>query len=609
MKKLKLYSTVGCLRYFFAPKQHTKYNKCRYFSYYLTYKSECKPALKYFTNKNYFYSEREIWFKKTAALAILYTYCAEKIRDDRIFLAAKTGDVKEIKRLVANGINVDQRHSYGWTALQVAAINGKTKVVEELLKLGANPDLGDDFSNVYQVAKEKRVHSLEVWSTREEEFSPRLSLRASFRNCTALHYAVLMDDYNLVEVLLKHGANPFKTNDLNHKPIDYTNNEEMRELLQSYMKKYEQVKREVDAAERRRFPLEQRIKQHIVGQEGAITNVSAAIRRKENGWTDEDHPLVFLFMGSSGIGKTELAKQVAKYLHKEKKDGFIRLDMSEYQEKHEVAKLIGSPPGYVGHDEGGQLTKQLKKCPNAVVLFDEVDKAHPDVLSVLLQLFDEGRLTDGKGKTIECKDAIFIMTSNLASNEIARHGIHLRAEAAEIAKQRYGDHEGNTDMIEKVTISKEFKENIVYPILKRHFKRDEFLGRINEIVYFLPFSKSELLKLVQKELEHWTESAKKRHGIDLSWDEMLLETLCEGYDIHYGARSIKHEVERRVINPLAEAYEKQLIKKGSSVHISVEVNDASLDNKEPNKVAYKISLQFKSKDQSLNEDLLSTNYS
>ena len=112
------------------------------------------------------------------------------------------------------------------------------------------------------------------------------------------------------------------------------------------------------------------------------------LRRKENGWVDDDHPLVFLFLGSSGIGKTELAKQIAKYLHKDKggKESFIRLDMSEFQEKHEVAKLIGSPPGYVGHDDGGQLTKRLKKCPNAVVLFDEVDKAHPDVLTVLLQV-------------------------------------------------------------------------------------------------------------------------------------------------------------------------------------------------------------------------------
>ncbi|MGH0159171.1 UNVERIFIED_CONTAM: hypothetical protein FKN15_066410 [Acipenser sinensis] len=137
---------------------------------------------------------------------------------------------------------------------------------------------------------------------------------------------------------------------------------------------FQEVQRRREAEERRRFPLERRLREHIIGQEGAINTVAAAIRRKENGWYDEEHPLVFLFLGSSGIGKTELAKQVARYMHKDAK---------------KVAKFIGSPPGYVGHEEGGQLTKKLKQCPNAVVLFDEVDKAHPDVLTVMLQLFDE----------------------------------------------------------------------------------------------------------------------------------------------------------------------------------------------------------------------------
>ncbi|XP_055939910.1 caseinolytic peptidase B protein homolog isoform X1 [Argiope bruennichi] len=520
---------------------------------------------------------KQVAFNRAAYLALIYACCSSTSLGDQLLRAAKIGNEKEVQRLVKSGADVNQRHPYGWTPLQVAAMNGNVRVVEELLNLGADPDLGDNFSSVYRVAKEKRVHSLEVWSAREEEFNERLNTRATFSNCTALHYAVLADEPQIVEVLLKNGANPTIRNDMGHTPIDYAKeNSRISKLLQTYTSKYNEKLKELEAEERRRFPLEQRIKKYIVGQEGAIANVSAAIRRKENGWYDGDHPLVFLFMGSSGIGKTELAKQVARYLHKDKKEGFIRLDMSEYQEKHEVAKLIGSPPGYIGHDDGGQLTKQLKACPNAVVLFDEVDKAHPDVLTVLLQLFDEGRLTDGKGRTIECKDAIFIMTSNLASDEIARHALQLRAEAAELASQRYSNNIGDAEMVEKVTISKTFKENVVHPILKRHFRRDEFLGRITEIIYFLPFSKSELLKLVQKELEHWAELAKKRHNIELTWDKMLLETICEGYDVHYGARSIKHEVERRVINPLAEAHEKQLFTKGSTVHITVEYNESAL---------------------------------
>ncbi|KRT83670.1 hypothetical protein AMK59_3305, partial [Oryctes borbonicus] len=243
------------------------------------------------------------------------------------------------------------------------------------------------------------------------------------------------------------------------------------------------------------------------------------------------------------------------------------MDMSEYQEKHEVAKLIGAPPGYIGHDEGGQLTKRLKKFPNAVVLFDEVDKAHPDVLTVLLQLFDEGRLTDGQGKTIECKDAIFIMTSNLASDEIAQHGIELRKEAERIRLERLKIAEDDKSL-DNIVISRKFKDQVVKPILKKHFKRDEFLGRINEIVYFLPFSRNELIQLVDRELQLWAKRAKEKHKIELKWDRSVESALADGYDVNYGARSIKYEVERRVVNQLAAAHERGAIGTGSTVKVS-----------------------------------------
>ena len=300
----------------------------------------------------------------------------------------------------------------------------------------------------------------------------------------------------------------FKANDYGHTAVDYAKDENTKQLIRKYAEKYEQSKRRHEVEERKRFPLEKRLKEFIVGQEGPITTVASAIRRKENGWIDEEHPLVFLFLGSSGIGKTELAKQVSRYIHKDVKKAFVRIDMSEYQEKHEVAKLIGAPPGYVGHEDGGQLTKKLKENPEAVVLFDEVDKAHPDVQTVLLQLFDEGRLTDGKGKTIECKNAIFIMTSNLASTEIADHALQLRREAEDIAKERYAGNIEDKDLGEKITISRHFKDRIIQPILKFHFGRDEFLGRINEIVYFLPFSRSELHHLVERELQLWAARAR-----------------------------------------------------------------------------------------------------
>ncbi|RXN16876.1 caseinolytic peptidase B-like protein [Labeo rohita] len=431
-------------------------------------------------------------------------------------------------------------------------------VVKVLLEAGADPNLGDDFSSVYETAREKGVHSLEVLVSREDEFSNRLSSRASFRGCSALHYAALADDLRTVRMLLDAGANPLRKNDLGHTPLTYAKEGEMATLLK-------------EAQNTSGLGLNKRdtVHYHIV-YNNLYGLYLSTIRRKENGWYDEEHPLVFLFLGSSGIGKTELAKQVARYMHKDIKKGFIRMDMSEFQEKHEVAKFIGSPPGYVGHEEGGQLTKRLKQCPNAVVLFDEVDKAHPDVLTIMLQLFDEGRLTDGKGKTIECKDAIFIMTSNAASDEIAQHALQLRQEAQEQSRRRLAENLEDVQKSEKITISNTFKEQVIRPILKAHFRRDEFLGRINEIVYFLPFCHSELIQLVSKELNYWAKKAKQRHNITLLWERPVLDLLARGYNLHYGARSIKHEVERRVVNQLAAAYEQELLPKGCTLRLIVD---------------------------------------
>ncbi|XP_012581025.1 PREDICTED: caseinolytic peptidase B protein homolog isoform X1 [Condylura cristata] len=471
------------------------------------------------------------------ALAMaLVVHCYSKSpsnKDAALMEAARANNVQEVRRLLSEGADVNARHKLGWTALMVAAISRNDSVVQVLLAAGADPNLGDDFSSVYKTAKEQGIHSLE-------------------------------------------GANPLQRNEMGHTPLDYAREGEVMKILRASEAKYQEKQRKREAEERRRFPLEQRLREHIIGQENAIATVGAAIRRKENGWYDEEHPLVFLFLGSSGIGKTELAKQTAKYMHKDAKKGFIRLDMSEFQERHEVAKFIGSPPGYIGHEEGGQLTKKLKQCPNAVVLFDEVDKAHPDVLTIMLQLFDEGRLTDGKGKTIDCKDAIFIMTSNVASDEIAQHALQLRQEALEMSHNRIAENLGDVQMSDKITISKNFKENVIRPILKAHFRRDEFLGRINEIVYFLPFCHSELIQLVNKELNFWAKRAKQRHNITLLWDREVADVLVDGYNVHYGARSIKHEVERRVVNQLAAAYEQDLLPGGCTLRITVEDSDKQL---------------------------------
>ncbi|XP_075347496.1 mitochondrial disaggregase isoform X2 [Mycteria americana] len=485
--------------------------------------------------------------------ALAYCYIRDhRSKEDALLEAARINNVSEINRLLLEGTDVNARHKLGWTALMVAAISRNSSVVKILLAANADPNLGDDFSSVYETAKEKGLHSLEVLVTREDDFNNRLNIRANFKGCTALHYAVLADDYLTVKLLLDGGANPLQKNEMGHTPLDYAREGEVMSLLRASETKFQEEQRRREVEERRRFPLEQRLKEHIIGQESAIATV--------------------------GAGKTELAKQTAKYIHKDVKKGFIRLDMSEFQERHEVAKFIGSPPGYVGHEEGGQLTKKLRQCPNAVVLFDEVDKAHPDVLTIMLQLFDEGRLTDGKGKTIDCKDAIFIMTSNVASDEIAQHALQLRQEAMEMSKKRMAENLEDVQMTDKITISKQFKEKVIRPILKveAHFRRDEFLGRINEIVYFLPFCHSELIQLVNKELNFWAKKAKARHNITLLWDREVMDVLADGYNLHYGARSIKHEVERRVVNQLAAAYEQDLLPRGCTLRITVEDSDKQL---------------------------------
>ena len=259
--------------------------------------------------------------------------------------SCQRGNVGEVSKHLKNGADPNSRHPLGWAALHVAAMNGNGEVAEELLKAGADPNLPEEYRNIYHTAQEKRMHSIDVQVSRQQDFSDELNLRANFRGCTPLHYAVLADDIGVINLLLEGGADPLRNNDYGKTPLDYAHGPKVRDILKKFAVIYEEKRQKQEAEERKKFPLEKRMKEFIVGQEGAITTVAGAIRRKENGWIDDEHPLVFLFLGSSGIGKTELAKQVARYLHKDSKKAFVRLDMSEYQEKHEVAKLIGSPPG------------------------------------------------------------------------------------------------------------------------------------------------------------------------------------------------------------------------------------------------------------------------
>ena len=272
--------------------------------------------------------------------------------------------------------------------------------------------------------------------------------------------------------------------------------------------------------------LEKHLEERVVGQQLAIKAVSDAIRRSRAGLSDPHRPMgVFLFIGPTGVGKTELVKALAELLF-DKEDAIIRLDMSEYMEKHSVSRLVGSPPGYVGYEEGGQLTEALRRRPYSVVLFDEVEKAHPDVFNILLQIFDEGRITDSKGRKVNCKNALFIMTSNLGSDLLLKK------------------------MSQKKDVDKEELLATVDPILKSTF-RPEFLNRLDEILPFLPLKEEDMEKIVSIQLKKVALRLLEKH-ISLDWTSEVLRHLAEeGYDPAFGARPLKRLIQNKVVNLFA----------------------------------------------------------
>ena len=281
--------------------------------------------------------------------------------------------------------------------------------------------------------------------------------------------------------------------------------------------------------------LEDELHKRVVGQEEAISAVSDAIRRNRAGLSDEKKPIgSFLFLGTTGVGKTELAKALAEYLFDDE-NNMTRIDMSEYQERHSVSRLVGAPPGYVGYDEGGQLTEAVRRRPYSVVLLDEIEKAHPDVFNTLLQVLDDGRLTDNKGRVVNFKNSIIIMTSNLGS-----HIIQERFDAAQRDKD---------DNIDSETLEATKEE--VFGLLKQSL-RPEFLNRIDEVVLFQPLSKSEIGKIVNFQLRGFNQMLEKRNIILTATEDALKYLTNKGYDPTFGARPLKRVLQQEVLNRLSK---------------------------------------------------------
>ena len=307
--------------------------------------------------------------------------------------------------------------------------------------------------------------------------------------------------------------------------------------------------RMMDSEKEKLLKLEELIHQRLVGQDEAVKVVADSIRKARVGIKDPNRPIgTFLFLGPTGVGKTELAKTLAQILF-DSENALIRIDMSEYMEKHAVSRLIGAPPGYVGYEEGGQLTEAVRKKPYSVILLDEIEKAHPDVFNVLLQIFDDGRLTDGKGNTVDFKNTLIIMTSNIASDVILKG-------------------------LENGTPFERIEEN-VREELKRFF-RPEFINRIDHVVIFKPLTKDEVKKIVEIML-HRLEQRLKDKGITIEITEKAKEYMAEkGYDPVYGARPLRRLIETEIETELAKMIISQKISENGKVVIDVENDKLSL---------------------------------
>ncbi|MDR0438039.1 MAG: AAA family ATPase, partial [Bacteroidales bacterium] len=277
--------------------------------------------------------------------------------------------------------------------------------------------------------------------------------------------------------------------------------------------------------------LEDELHKRVVGQNEAITAISDAIRRSRAGLSDVKRPVgSFIFLGTTGVGKTELAKALAEYLFNDE-NALVRIDMSEYQEQHTVSRLIGAPPGYVGYDEGGQLTEAVRRRPYSVVLLDEIEKAHHDVFNILLQVLDDGRLTDNKGRVADFKNTIIIMTSNIGS--------HLIQE--------------NYDQMKEGEDEKTFEKSQTEVLeLLRQTIRPEFLNRIDEMIMFRPISRSEIKEIIKIQLAQLDKLLAKQN-IVLESGSVALDYLAKiGYDPQYGARPLKRIIQKRIMNALSK---------------------------------------------------------
>lgn len=333
------------------------------------------------------------------------------------------------------------------------------------------------------------------------------------------------------------------------------------------------VNRMLESEKEKLLRMEDELHKRVVGQEQAIHAVADAVRRSRAGLSNEKRPIgSFLFMGTTGVGKTELAKALAEFLFNDE-NMITRIDMSEYQERHTVSRLIGAPPGYVGYDEGGQLTEAVRRKPYSVVLLDEIEKAHPDVFNILLQVLDDGRLTDNKGRTVDFKNTIIIMTSNVGSDIIQNY----MEKLPEVGKKGEAPAEAAAAIAKRNQMLGECKGKILE--LLRQTIRPEFLNRIDEIIMFEPLTKNDIRDILHIQMKQ-LQSKLSEDGVEISFTPAFEDYMTDmGYDPAFGARPIKRVMQRELVNQLAKAILDGTVHRDSVIEADVAGGEIVLKNK------------------------------
>ena len=408
---------------------------------------------------------------------------------------------------------------------QIGELEGKIKVMkdrweQEKTSITAETDIKDEINNV-KIKIEEAERNTDLQTAAELKYGKLLELEKKLKECQNKEHSenkLLKEEISendIAEVVSKWTGVP------------------VTKLVESEVNKL--------------INMEDIIHKRLVGQDEAVVTVSDAIRRARAGLKDPKRPIgTFLFLGPTGVGKTELAKSLAEFMFNDE-DALIRIDMSEYMEKHNVARLVGAPPGYVGYDEGGQLTEAVRRKPYSVILFDEIEKAHPDVFNIMLQIFDDGRLTDSKGRTVDFKNTLIIMTSNIGSDIILENTLN-----SMLSPEQFN----NT-------------KDEVLEVLRKHFK-PEFLNRIDETIFFKALSLQQLSKIVDIQAEYLRKLLKDQ-DIDLEITDDAKEFLAtRGFEPVYGARPLKRVIQQLVENPLSKKLLSHEFISGDCIKIDVE---------------------------------------